>query len=246
MALRRVDAADAGQAIWRESCRVRGLHGLEDLNHTVGGADGRVELVAQVQRLPIGTEAVDDGLLLIRWVAAVARAEHGQEAAIGPLEDLLDAAVAPAREEGAHEAVARREAVLGPLDHTAELRGHEAARLRAGDPEGVFGRGGIQREELGGRGGGPGGAVHGAAVPATGEHVVAVEGVAGADAGFEADDGGEQEVGAGDFEGGVPRAMRERFSGGDEGGEHDGGVVDWGRGVVVVEFGGLDEGGVHH
>ncbi len=83
-------------------------------------------------------------------------------------------------------------------------------------------------------------------MPSSSEHVVAIKTIAGADAGFESDDRGEEEVGAGDCDGGVAGTAREGLGGCDERGEHDGGVVYRGCGVVVVEFGCLDECRVHH
>ena len=75
---------------------------------------------------------------------------------------------------------------------------------------------------------------------------MAVKTVSGADAGFNADDCGEEEVSAGDFDNRATRTPGEGLGGCNECGQHDGGTMDGGCGVVVIEFGCLDECCVHH
>ena len=136
--------------------------------------------------------------------------------------------------------------MLHPLYHPAKLRSHQSIRLCTCHPNGIFSLHGIQLEQLRCRSRGTGSAVHSATVLSLSEHVVTVKTVSSADAGFKADDCGEEEMGTGHFDGRVTRTSREGLGGCDECGQHDGGIMDWSCGVVVVEFLCLDECCVHH
>src|ERR1700728_4234658 len=164
------------------------------VDRRVQQSHARVRLHGDPFGLPQGAQARVD----LFGVGAVALTEDGQPAAVGALEDPLDADVARCRERGGGQPVARGEAVLHALDHRFVHRGHEPARLGRRHPKGVLEPGGVQPVQRScGRGRGDSAEDH-ARMPPARQHVQAAERLTDPRAGLVAKDGTEKEALTGD------------------------------------------------
>ena len=76
-ALRSMNACDLSQLLTCEPLRMRGLHVLQYFNHTMSRANGRIQLIAQVHRLPVCSELMHNGIFSIRWVSSISQTENG-------------------------------------------------------------------------------------------------------------------------------------------------------------------------
>src|SRR4029077_14703882 len=128
-----------------------------------------------LHRDPVGFPQGAEAGVYLAWVWMVALAEHGQPAAVLPLEDAFDTDVAGRSERCGGQAVPRGETMLHALDHRLELRRHQTTRLGGRYPKSVLESGAVQSvQDSCGRGGGQGAEDH-ARVPASGDHFEASE-----------------------------------------------------------------------
>ena len=169
----------------------------------------------------------------------MAFAENTEESAVFTLEDAFDAGVVGCREPSGVETVAGGEAVVHALAHRFVLRGHQTRRLRAGQAQGILQLGRRQLAQFARSHRRRVGAEYRAGVPATVEHLRAVQRVADARADFEADDRGKEKVRAGG-------GSRLRGHGRQQCGNDQRTTVYRRDGVKVVELEALNEGPVEH
>ncbi len=114
--------------------RMPRLHRVDRVECRVIAADARVELQRNAHRLEALAQAVDE----LRQIEAIGRTRKcAAKAAIRILEHVDDAGEAVLCEQRAVKAALRRTPRVHALDHGAELRSHQARRLRAADSQRV-------------------------------------------------------------------------------------------------------------
>lgn len=128
--------------------------------------------------------------------------------------------------------------MLHALDHGFELRRHEAAGLCACDTDRVFKCRCREAHQLAGRYRRCRATEHNTGVPATSEHLCAVQRQPDTSAGLITEDECQQELPA--------RHLRMLLKHGQHGRQQDGIAVQWCSGIIVVQLETLNEAAVEH